>query len=64
MNGYRINQAQVKRIMSLTDDAYIKRILMSLELLDNPYQTVQRQVEPGAWPVAVTYGDVAKGDYP
>lgn len=64
MRGYRINQAQLNRIVDLSTTQEALSILDSLHLLEDPYSTVQRQPDKRAWPEAVTAGDVRKGNYP
>lgn len=64
MKGYRINQAQLNRLVDLATTQEALSILDSLQLLANPYNIVQRQPDKRAWPETVTAKDVREGKYP
>lgn len=63
MKGYRINQAQLNRLVSLSTTQEALTILDSLQLL-SIYNTVDRQTSDKQWPVTVTAKDVREGVYP
>lgn len=63
MKGYRINQAQLNRLVDLATTQEALTILDSLPLLGNPYNVTQRQYIKD-WPVTVTAKDVREGTYP
>jgi tryptophanase len=64
MRGYRINQAQLNKLVDLATTQEALSILDSLQLLDNPYSVVQRQPDKRSWPIAVTAKDVREGTFP
>lgn len=62
MRGYRINQAQLNRLVDLATTQEALTILDSLPLLGNPYSVAQR-ANTKDWPVTITAGDIRKGNY-